>query len=777
MKRNMKFAGIALAAALAAASCGKHESVLTVTPYPNDVKLNCGRFQAAGAEFHYSGNVDELTVKALSGFAGELSAVSGKESRIVEGESRDGFVFVADSGIEDEAYELRISRKAVVAKASSFRGFNYAIQTIKQMLPAEIYGSTAAADLDWTLPCAVIKDAPRFAYRGLHFDVSRHFFSLDEVKKYIDIMQVHKMNTLHWHLTDDQGWRLEIKKYPRLTEVGSVRKGTMVGKNWGEYDGVPYGGFYTQDEVREVIEYAEEKGITIIPEIDLPGHMLAALAAYPELGCTGGPYDVWGQWGIADDVLCVGNEATFDFLEGVLEEVVELFPSEYIHIGGDECPKVRWEKCPKCQARIRELGLKDDDRFNAEHYLQSYVTERMEKFLNEKGRKIIGWDEILEGKISPNATVMSWRGSEGGIAAAKAGHDAIMTPTSHFYFDYYQSLDADNEPLGIGGYLPVEKVYSYEPFTGDIDAEACGHILGVQANMWTEYIASDEHLEYMLLPRAAALSEVQWTLPENKNWERFLAGLSHLAAIYDKMDCNYAKHVFEVICQVRVNNEKNCVEAVLSTQGDAPIRYTLDGTEPDGNSALYEGPVGISGGCTLKAIVVRDNMKTRTFVQKFADSKALGRPAVLNSEPLPKYRFGAPESLVDGVRGTFSYATGAWAGWFGTPVDVTVEMDGAAVYSSVTLSALVQKWNDIFNPLDLVVYVSEDNETFTEAARAEFPVEGRDDPDGLKEYTVNFPETSAKYIRVTSKTLESIPEWHGAHGRKGFTFVDEIIVR
>lgn len=777
MKHDMKFAGLMLAVVLAAASCGKHDTVLTVVPYPNDVKFNCGQFRAAGAEFHYCGEPDALTINAVNEFAAKLSEISGKGSTVSEGESRDGFVFVVDPALADEAYELSISKKAAVVRASSFPGFNYAIQTVKQMLPAEIYGSKPASGKDWTLPCAVIRDAPRFAYRGLHLDVSRHFFSTDEVKKIIGVMQMHKMNTLHWHLTDDQGWRLEIKKYPRLTEAGSVRKGTVVKKNWDEYDGVPYGGFYTQDEVREVIEYAEERGITIIPEIDLPGHMLAALTAYPELGCTGGPYDVWGRWGISDDVLCVGKEATFDFLEGVLEEVVELFPSEYIHIGGDECPKVRWEKCPKCQARIRELGLKGDDQFNAEHYLQSYVTGRIEEFLNGKGRKIIGWDEILEGKISPNATVMSWRGSEGGIAAVKAGHDAIMTPNTHFYFDYYQSKDVDNEPFGIGGYVPVEMVYSYEPFTDSMDADARGHILGVQANVWTEYIATNGHLEYMLLPRAAALSEVQWTLPDNKNWERFLAGLSHTAEMYDNMGCNYATHVFEAIGKVSVNNEKNCVEVTLSTQGDAPIRYTLDGTQPDENSALYVKPVEICCGCTLKAIVVRDNMKTGTFVLEFAENKALGRPVVLNSEPHPKYKYDAPGSLVDGLRGTASFNTGIWTGWYGTPVDVTIEMDGNTPYSSVTLSALIEKSSHIFNPLDLAVYISDDNVNFTEAGRAEYPAEGKDDADALKEYTVNFPETSAKYLKVTSKTVESMPEWHGARGNRGFTFIDEIIVK
>ena len=355
------------------------------------------------------------------------------------------------------------------------------------------------------------------------------------------------MNTLHWHLTDDQGWRIEIKKYPKLTEIGAYRDKTLIGHLNDDkgYDYTRYGGFYTQDDIREVVEYAASKGVTVIPEVDLPGHMLAALAAYPEYGCTGGPYEVWGRWGVSEDVLCAGKEETFEFLEGVLTEVMELFPSEYIHIGGDESPKVRWEKCPACQARIKELGLKDGEKYSAEHYLQSYVTARVERFLNSHGRKIIGWDEILEGDLAPGATVMSWRGVEGGLQAAKLGHDAIMTPSTHFYFDYCQSDTPENEPLGIGGYIPVEKCYSYEPFTPEMTDDEKGHILGVQANLWTEYIKTTDHLEYMLLPRAAALSEVQWCLPENKSYERFLKSMKHYAEIYDALGYNYAKHIFE----------------------------------------------------------------------------------------------------------------------------------------------------------------------------------------------------------------------------------------
>ena len=540
----------ALALAASCTSLDPKEYGIDVVPYPNEVSLKAGSYKVAGAVFHYDGNMDALSVQAVTDFADRLSKVTGKQSLVSEGHSRTGINFVVDPALAPEEYSLVVNRKAVIIKASALNGFIYAIQTVKQMLPEEIFSDSLDQDEDWKLKCVVIKDAPRFAYRGMHLDVSRHFWSVDEVKRYLDVMQVHKLNRFHWHLTDDQGWRIEIKKYPRLTEKGAVRKETLVGHLQPKdnvFDGTPYGEglFYTQDQIREVVAYAAARGITVIPEIDLPGHMVAALACYPELGCTSGPYEVWPMWGVADDVLCPGNEKTFEFIENVLSEVADLFPSEYIHIGGDECPKVRWEKCPKCQARIKALGLEADERHSAEYFLQSYVTERVEAFLATRGKRIIGWDEILEGKLAPDATVMSWRGISGGLEAARLGHDAIMTPNSYLYFDYYQSDNQDAEPLAIGGYLPVSKVYSYEPFEEGMTEEEKSHIIGVQANLWTEYITTESHLEYMLLPRLAALSEVQWCQPQNKNWERFEDCVDDVCDIYDQMGYNYARHLLE----------------------------------------------------------------------------------------------------------------------------------------------------------------------------------------------------------------------------------------
>ena len=431
-----------------------------------------------------------------------------------------------------EGYVLTVKADRVTLNGQTENGVFYGIQTLRKSIPSQTIASSIL------LPAGTIQDEPRFSYRGMHLDVGRHFFPIEFVKKYIDLLALHNMNTFHWHLTEDQGWRIEIKKYPKLTEIGAWRDRTVIGRNTDEYDNTRYGGFYTQEQAKEIVEYAQERYITVIPEVDLPGHMLAALAAYPEMGCTGGPYEVCPRWGVFEDVLCIGNEQTMQFLEDVVAEIIDIFPSEYIHIGGDEAPRTRWEKCPKCQARIKAEGLKEDKEHSKEDRLQSYCMTRIEKFLNSKGRRIIGWDEILEGDVAPNATVMSWRGSAGGIKAAQLGHDVIMTPNDYCYFDYYQSQDTENEPFAIGGFIPLEKVYSLEP-TASLTEEQAKHILGAQANLWTEYIPTTEQVEYMVLPRMAALAEVQWTQPEKKDYTYFTTRLAGLISLYQRDKLNY----------------------------------------------------------------------------------------------------------------------------------------------------------------------------------------------------------------------------------------------
>ena len=468
-------------------------------------------------------------------FARAVGKLTGTEPTVTAASEKHAVTLQLQPGYEAEEYLLEVGRQRITVTASTPQAVLHGLRSLQQLVAGG------------EIPACVVRDKPTFAYRGAMLDVCRHFFPVEDVKTYIDILSLHKINKFHWHLTDDQGWRIEIKKYPLLTQIGSRRAETLVGRydknKEGVYDGKPYGGFYTQEEIREIVSYAAERHIEVIPEIEMPGHGLAALTAYPELGCTGGPYEVWGRWGVADDVLCPGREKTFEFLEGVLTEVMELFPSEYIHIGGDECPKVRWEKCPRCQAKIRQLGLKDDGEHTAEHYLQSYVTDRIGKFLAQHGRRIIGWDEILEGGVSPTATVMSWRGSKGGIAAAKAGNHVIMAPNVHCYLDYYQTKTPTKEPMAIGGYVPMRKVYELDPYDQLTPGERA-YILGVQGNLWTEYIATFPHLKHMLLPRLAAIAEVGWSY-DRKDFDDFKHRMNSLRKCYDAAGLNYATYFFE----------------------------------------------------------------------------------------------------------------------------------------------------------------------------------------------------------------------------------------
>jgi hexosaminidase len=532
--------------ALTGVSCqiGGQTANYQVVPLPQEVNLTQGKTFKLDKNtliaYPESNDLLKRNATFLSEYISQSTGYAPETKAIAEGgQVKNAITLAINPGIANkEGYVLTTTAKGVTIEGQTENGVFYGIQTLRKAIPAEARGENIL------LPLGTIKDEPRFSYRGMHLDVGRHFFPTEFIKKYIDLLALHNMNTFHWHLTEDQGWRIEIKQYPKLTEIGSTRSCTVIGRNTKEYDGTPYGGFYTQDEARDIVKYAAERYITVIPEIDLPGHMLAALAAYPEFGCTGGPYEVGTKWGVYDDVLCIGNDKTMQFLEDVMDEITDIFPSTYIHIGGDEAPRTRWKACPKCQARIKAEGLKADKQHTAEDRLQSWCMARIEKHLNGKGRQIIGWDEILEGDIAPNATVMSWRGSEGGIKAAQMGHDVIMTPNTYCYFDHYQTKDTKNEPLAIGGFLPIEKVYEMEP-TASLTEEQAKHILGAQANVWTEYIRTTQHVEYMSLPRMAALAEVQWTRPEKKNYEDFAVRLPQLIRFYQRDGLNYCKHVEE----------------------------------------------------------------------------------------------------------------------------------------------------------------------------------------------------------------------------------------
>ena len=775
--RKLNHALLASALALACASCtAEKEANYQVIPLPQEVSLTQGNpfklNENVLIAYPENNALLQRNAEFLSEYIQQATNYAPKTKAIAAGEQvKNAIVLGLDPGIANkEGYVLTTTPEGISINGQTENGVFYGIQTLRKSIPAEAKEATIL------IPAGEIKDEPRFSYRGMHLDVGRHFFPKEFMKKYIDLLALHNMNTFHWHLTDDQGWRIEIKKYPKLTEIGSQRSRTVIGRNTQEYDNTPYGGFFTQEEAKEIVKYAQERYITVIPEVDLPGHMLAALAAYPEMGCTGGPYEVCPRWGIFEDVLCIGNDQTMQFLEDVMNEIIEIFPSKYVHIGGDEAPRTRWEKCPKCQARIKTEGLKADKNHTAEDRLQSYCMTRIEEFLNSKGRQIIGWDEILEGDVAPNATVMSWRGMEGGIKAAQLGHDVIMTPTSFCYFDYYQTADTKDEPLGIGGYVPIEKVYSLEPVPAVLTEEQSKHILGAQANLWTEYIHSSEHVEYMVLPRMAALAEVQWTQPEKKDFKDFTKRLARLMKFYQRDGFNYAKHVFDLKVDFTPDVTKKAVVVTLSTIDDAPIYYTLDGTEPTTASLKYTEPVSITETADFQAVVIRPEGKSKVVNKKISFNKATYCPIELTFQPSEKYKFGGAITLVDGMKGNDSYATGAWLGFVGGDVEAIIDLGQESEIKQVATNAIVDMSAWIMGSTGLVVSISDDNKEFREVAAKDIPAETNIDKKGVENYEITFDPVKARYVKVVIKRSPALPKGHAGEGKAAYMFIDEIEV-
>lgn len=669
-----------------------------------------------------------------------------------------------------EAYKLIVNDKRVCISGASEAGVFYGIQTLRKSLPV-------AQDINVNLSAVEIYDKPRFAYRGAMLDVARHFYTVDEVKTFIDMLALHNINRFHWHLTDDQGWRIEIKKYPKLMSVASERKETVVGRWYsGIYDGKPYGGYYTQDELRDVIDYAAKRHITIIPEVDLPGHMQAALTAYPELGCTGGPYEVRTIWGVSQDVLCVGNDFTLQFVKDVLSEVADIFPSEYIHIGGDECPKVRWEKCPKCQERIKSLGLKSDAKHTKEQRLQSYMIQEAAKYLKEKGKRIIGWTEILEGGLVPDATLMSWIGESGGIEAAHQHHDVIMTPNTYLYFDYYQSKKVEDEPLAIGGYLPIEKTYNYEPMPKELTEEEQQYIKGVQANLWTEYIPVFSQVQYMVLPRLGAAAEVQWTDPSKKDYKDFLRRVPHLVAVYDCYGWNCATHVYDVNVDMKADTVNHVLNVQLSTMADDPIYYTLDGQDPTEKSLKYTKPFTIDQSVVLKTMAVHPDRTSKISVDTIRFNKATLKPVVLLQPNESRFSPDGPVVLVDGRNGNHSFDTGAWLAVAGNDLEAVINMQAETILSSASVHVYVRKDAWLFDARGFSVSVSSDNKNYKEVASQEYKQMQESDSDGIIEHELSFDPCKATYVKIKVISEKSMPDWHWDAGKAPFLLVDEIIL-
>jgi hexosaminidase len=649
-----------------------------------------------------------------------------------------------------EGYTLFIDQVMIELSSTSPEGIFRGFQTLRQLLPAEIEKIDGASGKSIFVPAMEIIDQPRFGWRGMLLDCGRHFMSVDFVKRYIDLLAYHKMNVLHWHLTEDQGWRIEIKKYPRLTEVGA----------WRTYDdGTRYGGFYTQEQIREVVEYARKRYVTIIPEIEMPGHSVAALAAYPEYSCTGGPFEVETAWGVHKDVYCAGKEETFQFLEDVLTEVMELFPGKYIHIGGDECPKDRWKECPDCQARIKEEGLKD------EHELQSWFITRIEKFLNSHGRQIIGWDEILEGGLAPGATVQSWRGMKGAIEAAKSGHDAIASPTSHAYFDYpLENID-------------LEKVYNFDPIPEELSEDEAKHILGGECNMWTER-APQELVDSKVFPRILAMSEVLWSYPYQRDYEAFRQKVQAHYPRLDNMGVNYGPESKPVTIEVEAKLEKGNYSVVLKPgETGLDIYYSLDGKAADKQAEIYSDPFTISSSKIITA-------------QAFKNGKLYGKPESLaivthlgigkEVDYLNKYnRYypgGGDFALVDGFKGhSEKHNDGHWQAWAAEDMNVIIDLGEILEINGVSVDFMSKVSSWIHLPSSVSFYVSEHRKKFIEIGHVEY--QGKRPTDEVFIHTFSLKKkVKGRYLQVVAKSLKVNPPGHSAAGEDAWIFCDEIII-
>lgn len=653
--------------------------------------------------------------RSLELFAQDLEELVGIRPSVAEGTSDDakGNVYFT-LGLQDgrkEAYSINVSSDGILVRAVAPEGIYRATRTLLKSVGTE---KTSSVEF----PSAEVSDWPRFGYRGLMLDVSRHFSDVEMVKRTIDMLALHQLNIFHWHLTDDQGWRIEIKSHPELTEVGAWRDDTVVGRYLGgtDYptDGKRHGGFYTQEQIREIVAYAKERYIEIIPEIDLPGHTSAVLAAYPQLGCEDKEYKVANRWGVIRDVLCAGNPASLDLFKDIMDEVCELFPGKYIHLGGDECVKDRWKACPKCQKKIRELGLKDGSRYSKEDYLQSWFMGEVASYVQSKGKRVIGWDEILEGVPMDDSVIMSWRGTEGGITAARMGHDVVMTPTSDMYFDQSQTLASQLEEIPVGGFINVMKVYSYEPLPASLTPEQQKHILGCQANVWCEYMPEERIRQYQMLPRLAALSEVQWTMPERKNYKDFLKRLPKMLSIYDHYGYNYAKHIFDVACSYSVNVEKGSLEVSLSTLGNDPIYYTLDGTSPQTKKAmLYDDtPIVISSPSELKVSVLRNGKFTKEETLFKLDCNKATFKKVDISTTLNIMQAHLPhEILTDGIVGSLRCDDYRWMSCTGR-MSLVLDLGKSESFSRIGWVALNSRSENILVPQNVKIQISEDGKQY-----------------------------------------------------------------
>jgi hexosaminidase len=668
-----------------------------------------------------------------------------------QNEKNANTICTIDKRMTTEGYRLFIEKDKISIKAGSKTGIQYALVSLAHMLTHK----------GLPLPQANIEDKPVFEYRGLHLDVGRHFFKAEDIKKFIDYMAYYKYNQLHWHLTEDQGWRIEIKKYPKLQEIGAYRKETVIGQNTGKYDGKRYGGYYTQEEVKDIVKYALDRNINVIPEIEMPGHSLAALASYPELGCENKKYEVATKWGVFDDVYCP-TEKTFQFLQDVLDEVMVLFPSKYIHIGGDECPKEAWKKSAFCQELIKKENLKD------EHELQSYFIQRMEKYINSKGRQIIGWDEILEGGLAPNATVMSWRGIEGGLEAARQNHDVIMTPGTHCYFDHYQSLSPD-EPLAIGGFTNVEKVYHWQPIPKELEADKRKYILGGQANVWTEYIKDFQHVEYMTYARGIAMSEALWS--KERDFKTFLSRYEIHNDYWKSKGANIANHMYELNPKVWKNKNGNINVSFVLPRG-TNILYSIDGQQGKPFKASQVFALKTSGRHSFTAVKGDKKGNPLNFDLDF--HKATKADITIDPAPSSKYNSGGNACIINGIKGSNNkFKDDEWLGFDKTDATINIDFKTVTEINSIQCRFYRSEGSWIFLPSALIAESSEDGKTFQKIGE----ITQFDSKENISEVEIKTNGVSSRYVRLTAKNFGPLPADHPGAGKKGWLFIDEITVK
>ena len=747
------------------------EKDIHIIPKPAELKLEKGSFEFT-KETHFVVSNDSQKELAII-LVNKFKNVAGWNLKFLEKTTSNNFIaFHTNDNLIEEAYELEVTKNSITITASSNAGFIYGLETISQLLPPSIESKELVSDVEWVIPTVQIKDAPRFKYRGLMLDVSRHFFNKEYIKKTIDGLAMHKMNVLHLHLVDDQGWRIEIKKYPKLTEVGAWRV-DQEDKHWIDRRTVSpeekgtYGGFLTQDELKEIVKYAQSKNVEIIPEIEMPAHVTCAIASYPFLSCFEKPVGVpsGSVWPITD-IYCAGKETTFEFLENVLAEVIDIFPSKYIHIGGDEATKTNWKTCPHCQKRMKNEGLTEVEE------LQSYFVKRIEKFINSNGKKLIGWDEILEGGLAPEATVMSWRGVKGGLEAAAQGHDVIMTPGTHCYFDHYQGPQ-EEEPVAIGGFTPLSKVYQFDPVVESMTSEEAAHVLGGQANLWSEYIPTESHSEYMIFPRLAALSETLWSPKSIRNWDDFTNRIHTMFERYTYQGRNYAKSSFLVTANTTVdlNNKK----LSLTLQNEFPlsdIRYVLNNGDLNKNAIRYTVPLEIKESTIVKAsLFENDKPVGNVFEDTIIFHKALAHPVKYINSYHEKYIGAGTYGLVNALRGTKNFRDGQWQGWLNNDMEVVIDLEKKELIHQVTVGSLDHQRPDIYLPTSIEVLVSNDGVNFTQVKKIDIPFV-KSDQLKMEDFNIKFDQLETQFVKVIATCLKETPKGGGA-----WLFIDEILVK